>query len=165
MKTTVIKIGEVDNGAIRQDSLKRNFKVITVQETGLIKTPWGLLPLPDSQAKSRNVSVWEKNLSGKADAGFHDPIFNKANPANGGYFQGALVTRETLPYTIVGKTINGVKQDDRIATSATALVYGDPEDKGFEVLVKSAFKRNNWIVAENTASAVASDTPVEQLEA
>lgn len=115
----------------------KNYKVITLKEAGLISTPWGMMPLPDSQAKETKIVSWEENINGKMDIGYSEPIFNKLNPQAGGYFRGALATRATAPY-IVPSTEAG--KPDRTVESGTVIVFANPSEPGYEVHVKKAFK-------------------------
>lgn len=149
MSTTSVLIKTAEGPIVRSEKNQKNYKLVTFTEAGLIETPWGKLPIPLSQAKSTKLVCWEENINGKMDAGYGDPIFDKASPEKGGYFMAALVTRSVNQYEIE----TGIPGErPRLVDSATVLVYGNSADPGFEVNVRKAFKAKKLVLNAGSVS-------------
>ena len=145
MANFLIKTAESE---VKQDKNERNYKTIDLTEAVMMQTPFGLVPKPHAQCRTTRIKVMEQSyLNDKEELGYSDPIFNVNNPAKGGIFEGAIVTRNVQPYEVNG----------RIVTTYSTAVFGNSSDPSFEAQVKSRFKSAGKEIVENVTEAVVTE--------
>jgi hypothetical protein len=133
MSNLLIKVSETE---VKTDKNERNYKTVGYTEVVIMKTPFGDIMKPASQCRSTRENSFEKSyLNDKPEIGYNDPIFNAKKPADGGLFQGAIVTREVTPYDIENEG-----GETREVNTYTCVVFGDTNDVSWESKVRSAFK-------------------------
>lgn len=137
---------------VKQDRNGRNYKVIDLTEAAMMNTPFGQVQKPQAQCRSTRIKVQEQSyLNDKEELGYSDPVFNKSNPAKGGIFEGAIVTRNVQPYEV----------NDRVVSTYTTAVFGNTDDAGFESAVKTRFKSaGHEVVEATTVIEVVESAPV-----
>lgn len=139
MSKILIKTAE---SAVKVDKNGKNYKVVTLMESVLVKTPWGMKPKPASQCKSINVVCYESNINKKMDAGYAENT--------GDWLVGGIETRIVAPYEI---TSNGVT---RKANTFSTVILEDTDTEGYSALVASSFgRKGHTIVTGNTIAPVA----------
>jgi len=141
MSNVIIKTSESE---IKQDKNGRNYKTVSFGEVKYIDTPFGKQLVPSTQARTTKTNCYELNYLGKLDSGYADPIFNANNPSLGGWFMGAIETREVVSYDITG-----TDGTTRTVNTYTTVVFSDTDSPAHESMVKSAFKsKGHEIMAE-----------------
>lgn len=147
MSNVIIKTAESE---VKLDKNGRKYKTVSFGEVKYIDTPFGKQLVPATQARTTKTNCYELNYLGKQDSGFADPLFNAANPSNGGWFMGSIETREVKAYDITAA--DGTV---RTVNTYTSVVFSDTDSPAHESAVKSAF-------ASKGHEVMSIDAPVSQ---
>lgn len=148
MSNYLVKVSESE---IKQDKNGRNYRKVDFQEIVVMKTPFGDVLKPSSQARTRGINRYEQSyLNDKEEIGYSDPIFDSKNPTKGGLFQGEIVSEMVEPYEIVDPATGEVK----VVEKYTTVVFGDSDSKAFRAEIKARFKSENHPVVEETKPMV-----------
>lgn len=127
----IIKIAE----EVRTDKNGKNYKVIQFVSPTMVNTPFGEVMLPYEQCAKGTKTVWLND----GENGYYQndlevsiykaPIFNKNNPALGGYFLGSIEKRVVPTYYIDNNEVN----------TYSMVIFGDTTSPTWEQEVKKAF--------------------------
>jgi hypothetical protein len=157
MSNVIIKTAESE---VKFDKNGRKYKTVSFGEVKYIDTPFGKMLVPSTQARVTKTNCYELNYLNKQDSGYADPLFNAANPTNGGWFMGAIETREVKAYDIVAA--DGTA---RTVNTYTTVVFSDTDSPAHENAVKSAFASKGHEVMSADISVNKAVSALEALRA
>ena len=157
MSNVVIKTAESE---VKLDKNGRKYKTVSFGEVKYIDTPFGKQLVPATQARTTKQNCYELNYLNKQDSGYADPLFNAANPSNGGWFMGSIETREVMPYDITAA--DGTA---RTVNTYTTVVFSDTDSPAHESAVKSAFASKGHEVMTDSVSVGKTVSALEAMRA
>lgn len=109
------------------DKNEREYKRVTISQAPKYATlPNGVTVAIKAKLKSTSVIAYENNYLEERDMLF--------DSVKGDYIEGSLISRNTTPYDIDGRTV----------TSATCPVFADDSEAIFETEVAKAFKASAY---------------------
>lgn len=151
---------KVEESAVKQDKNGKTYKQVTFRSHSkevIIDPVLGEISVEGQNKETKVNRYLESYLNGKPEVGANEPIFNPANPKNGGAFLGDIITREVPAYEIPVMDSLGLAQTGtRTVNTYTTVVFGDTRKPAeFEAAVRAAFRNAGHALTEEDRRLIA----------